>query len=77
MKLDPEHYRSLARAILQTRPDEITCDDWLEQVGGCAEAVAAGQPVPPAYRYILEHMERCPNCDEEFRAIVQALKQGD
>jgi hypothetical protein len=77
MKLDPEKYRKLARTLLATRPDEIPCDEWLDQIGGYADAVLAGRAIPPALCRVQRHMEICPECAEEFQAIVAALRDEE
>jgi hypothetical protein len=73
MKPDLEKYRDLARFLLKTRPDEMTCSEWLDCVGEYAEAVLAGRPAPPCLAEVERHMEICPECAEEFRAILAAL----
>jgi hypothetical protein len=73
MKPDPEKYRELARFLLATRPDEIGCDEWLAQIGEYADTVLAGRPIPVALAEVQRHMETCPECAEEFRAILAAL----
>jgi hypothetical protein len=73
MKPDPEKYRDLARFLLATRPDEMTCDEWLDRIGEYADAVLAGRPIAPALAQVRQHMEICPECAEEFRAILAAL----
>lgn len=73
MSLSPEELRELARYVLLTRPDEIGCDDWLGHAPHYAELVAASQPVPEPLRKSAEHLDVCPECAEEFRALLAAL----
>jgi hypothetical protein len=75
-RLTDDHLRDLAGVLLQTRPDELTCDEWLDRVGGYAEAVAAGGPVPAGTDLIEHHIGICPECREEFDALVAALRAG-
>ena len=75
-RLTDDHLRDLAGVLLRTRPDELTCDEWLDRVGGYAEAVAAGRPVPPGSGLIEHHLDICPECREEFDALVGALRAG-
>ena len=74
MKPELEKYRDLARFILETRPEELTCDEWLDRVGAYAEAALEGRPVPPSLDLVRQHMELCPDCAEEFRALLEALR---
>ncbi len=73
MSLSPDELRELARYLLLTRPDEIGCDDWLGYAPSYAELVAARQPVPDPLRRAAEHLDTCPECAEEFRALLTAL----
>lgn len=68
--------RELAGVLLATRPDELTCDEWLDRVGGYAEALAAGRPVPPGSELLEHHLAICPECREELDALVAALRAG-
>jgi hypothetical protein len=77
MKLDPEKYRNLAGFLLKTRPDEMTCDEWIDHVGEYAELVLAGRPIPPSLDEVVRHIDLCPECAEEFRAILAALRKDD
>lgn len=73
MSLSPEELRELARYALLTRPDEIGCDDWLGHAPRYAEFVAARTPVPEPLQRAAEHLDICPECAEEFRALLAAL----
>ena len=75
MSLSPEELRELARYVLLTRPDEIGCDDWLGHAPRYAELVTARAPVPEPLRRAAEHLGTCPECAEEFRALLVALTE--
>ncbi|VTS01789.1 Uncharacterized protein OS=Sorangium cellulosum (strain So ce56) GN=sce2304 PE=4 SV=1 [Gemmata massiliana] len=75
MSLSPDELRELAKFVLLTRPDEIGCDDWLGYAPGYAELVASRQPVPEPLQKAAEHLDLCPECAEEFRALLEALKE--
>ena len=72
----PDQLMTLAGLLLNTRPDELTCDEWLDRVGGYAEAVAAGRPAPAGTEMVEQHLTICPDCQEEFAALVAALRSG-
>ena len=74
MSLTPEEYRELAKYVLQTRPTEIGCDDWLGHAPRYAELMAAQQPVPESLRLAAEHLDVCPECAEEFRAVKEEVE---
>jgi hypothetical protein len=75
MKLDPEKYRDLAGFLLKTRPDEMTCDEWIDRVGEYSERILAGQPIPSRLDEVVRHIDLCPECAEEFQAILTALRE--
>jgi hypothetical protein len=75
MSLSPDELRELAKFVLLTRPAEIGCDDWLGCAPSYAELVAASQPVPEPLQQAAEHLDLCPECAEEFRALLEALKE--
>jgi len=74
--LSDEQIRELAGVLLVTRPDELTCDEWLDRIGAYAEATVAGRPVPPNSERLEYHLAICPECKEEFDALVAALRAG-
>jgi hypothetical protein len=70
-----DHLRTLADLLAKSRPDELTCDEWLDRVGSCAEAAAAGQPAPAGSDLVMQHLTICPECKEEYDALVAALRE--
>lgn len=75
MSLSPDELRELAKYVLLTKPDEIGCDDWLGCAPSYAELVAAHRPVPEPLQKAAAHLDMCPECAEEFRALLEALKE--
>lgn len=63
----------LARALAATRPDEIDCDEWLARVGRLIDLRRAGRPLPSDLEPVLQHTEVCRECEEELRALLEAL----
>ena len=76
MKLDPEKYRDLAGFLLKTRPEEMTCDEWIDRVAEYAELVLAGHAIPSSLDDVVRHIDLCPECAEEFQAILAALRES-
>jgi hypothetical protein len=74
MKLDPDHYEKLARVLLKTRPEEMSCEDWLDHVAEYTDHVLAGRLIPPSLAEVERHMDMCPECTEEFCAILVSLR---
>lgn len=63
----------LVEASLETPEGELTCDEWVQQVGRYVEAMANDGKTPAALDLIAQHAAACPQCAEEFRALRTAL----
>ena len=72
-RLDSNAVAQLAEAALDSRPDDITCDEWVDRVGSLVEAMARGGDLPEALEVVARHSQLCPHCAEEFDALRRAL----
>jgi hypothetical protein len=75
-KLTLKEVRDLLEAALATRDVEIGCDDCLMQVASYCETELAGKEVPEALRLVREHLKICPECHEEYQALLSAMLEG-
>jgi hypothetical protein len=73
-RLTESQLRELGGVLHLTRPDELTCDEWLDAIGRYAEALAADMPAPPGSELVEHHLAICPECREEMDALVAALR---
>jgi hypothetical protein len=74
MKLEPTSLKQLVRAVMGTRDDEIDCGECFEQLDGFVEMALAGKDVSQAMPLTHDHLQRCPDCREEFEALLKALQ---
>jgi len=65
---------SMVRAIVNTRPDEIGCDECFEQLDRFVEVTLAGKNAAEAMPLVQDHLARCHDCREEFEALLAALR---
>ncbi len=72
--LDRDQLSNLVRVIITTRPDEIGCDECLEQVDRFVEMKLAGLDAAEAMPLVHDHLEKCTDCREEFEALLRALR---
>jgi hypothetical protein len=72
--LDTNALKEMVRVILSTRPDEIGCDECLEQLDRFVELTLAGRNAAEAMPLVQDHLERCGDCREEFEALLAALQ---
>jgi hypothetical protein len=75
MSLSKQEVQWLVEGVLATREDEIGCDDCLARVATYAETVLAGLTVPEALRTVEDHLSFCPDCKEEYEALLLALRE--
>ncbi len=73
MKFTPDQLKELARATVNTRPQEIDCDAWLKRVAGYLEVIQKGQPVPPELTDVAHHIEVCPDCRNELDLMLKMV----
>ncbi len=77
MQLDPETIRRLARLTLESKPHELSCEDWIHRVGEYVEATRRGAPLDERLRLVEEHAAECPSCEQELRALRALLDELD
>lgn len=68
--------RRLAQMIAQTDENECSCDDAYRLLDEFTEAVAAGNDVARLMPLVQRHLERCPDCREEFEALLRIVQQA-
>lgn len=66
-----EQLKELLRIVLATEPTEIDCDEFLARVGACLEAIGPDERIPDDFRVVSQHLEVCPECKEEFDALLK------
>ncbi len=77
MSLDPAASKKAVRNIITTRPDEIGCDQCLEQLDRFVEMTLAGKNAAEALPLVHDHLTRCRDCREEFEALLAILRASD
>ena len=74
MNLTHDQIRSLLQAVINTRDQELTCDECLCELGVFAERTLAGLPVEQAYDLVQQHLRICAECHEEYLMLLKALE---
>lgn len=69
-----DKFKELARGIVTTRQDEIDCAECFERLDRFAEIVAAGGSPTRAMPLVQDHLEHCPDCRQEYLALMEALQ---
>ncbi len=74
--LPPALIGKVARQIEATRDVEYSCDDVYQLLDQFTEAVLRGADVTQLMPLVQRHLEMCPDCREEFEALLRILKAG-
>ena len=74
MTLDLDMLKRMVHEIINTRPDEIGCDECFDQLDHFVEMKLAGKNAAEAMPLVQDHLERCDDCREEFEALLAALR---
>ena len=74
MKPSREQLRDLLRTVAATEPKEINCEELLASVGAYLESAAPGGELPRELELVAQHLDVCPDCREEYEALVVAHK---
>jgi hypothetical protein len=77
MNLKPEVLKKLIRSIALAHENELDCDTCLEKIDTFAELTLSGKPAKEALPLVQEHLAHCHDCQEEFEALLAALKSID
>lgn len=74
MSQAPEKLRKLMQMIAQTRESELDCGEIFALLDRYAEAALAGEDLSTLYPQVIHHLELCPDCLEEYRALLELLQ---
>ncbi len=72
MRSTRERLRELLRILQATQPEELDCEQFLHRAAALLEAVQADEILPDALRPVAQHLSVCPECKEEFDALLRA-----
>jgi hypothetical protein len=65
---------SIVKMLGLTRNREFNCGECLQHVGEYAERQLAGQPLDEVIASVEHHLALCPECREEYLALMKILK---
>ncbi len=74
MALTPQNLKKVVFEVMRTRPVELTCGECWQEIDQYAEKTLAGKEIPEALKLVEQHLEICPECEEEFEALLAALR---
>lgn len=74
-KVSESAAQNMLGMISQTREVELSCDEVHQLLDEFAERVRRGEDVAQAMPLVKQHIEMCPDCREEFEALMRILLQ--
>jgi predicted transcriptional regulator len=70
----PEELQKMLEMIEKTQEIEFSCDDVYQLLDQYAEMVNRGEKVDILMPLVGHHIEICPDCREEFEALLRVLQ---
>lgn len=77
MELSPSQLEALARAVAHTCDGELDCEEFLDRVAGYLESLPSGASGSALFGAVRAHLDLCPECREEFEALLRVFGQGE
>ena len=74
MTLSKEQTEALLRSVADTQSDDLDCDDCFQSMAEFIEIELAGRDIPDAMLTVKRHLEQCPCCNDEHKALLTALR---
>ena len=69
-----EVVRKLMEQIARTQQRELDCGEVFAVIDQYAEAIAAGEDVQAQFALVIHHLDLCPDCLEEYEALLSVLE---
>jgi hypothetical protein len=65
--------KNILTAIFSTSEQELGCDECFRFIPAYTELTLSGQSPINTYPLVDQHLNRCPDCKEEYHALLVAL----
>ncbi len=75
MAMTSDQAKKMLRMIEKTQDEELSCDEVFELLAVYAEKAARGEDVGDLFPLVEHHLEMCPDCREEYEAVMRILEQ--
>ena len=72
MALRPEQVKALIAKVMDTRDQEMTCDECVADLATFVEVQLTGKSLSAALQAVHEHLERCHECADEYHVLREA-----
>jgi len=75
MAMTSDQAKKMLRMIENTQVEELSCDEAFELLDVYAEMAARGEDVANLFPLVKHHLEMCPDCQEEYEAVMRILER--
>ena len=66
--------RKLMEHIARTQQRELDCGEVFAVIDQYAEAIASGEDVQEEFALVVHHLDLCPDCLEEYEALLSIIE---
>jgi hypothetical protein len=73
-RLTSEQVGTIVKMLGLTTDRELDCSECLQHVSEFAECQLAGKPLGEVITKVEQHLALCPECREEYLALIKILK---
>lgn len=74
MSQSEEVVRNLMQMIARTQQRELDCGEVFAVLDQYAEAILAGENISEQFAQVIQHLDLCPDCLEEYEALLSVLQ---
>ena len=73
MALSEAQISNLLEMVAVVESDELDCDGCVERIAEFADLHLTAREIPDAMQAVKTHLEQCPCCQDEFKALLNGL----
>jgi hypothetical protein len=74
MRLTSETIRKMMKSVKSTRDQELACGHCYDELDHFIDIKLSGKNAEEAMPLVVEHLERCAACREEYEVLLKALE---
>ncbi len=74
MNQSEDRMRKLIEQIALTQERELDCGEVFAVLDQYTEAIIAGGDVQEQFALVMQHLQLCPDCLEEYEALLSVLQ---
>jgi len=74
MNQSEDMMRKLIEMIALTQERELDCGEVFAVLDEYAESIVAGTDTQEQFALVIQHLELCPDCLEEYQALLTVLQ---